>query len=235
MNVTELLARLSRGLLSNLSLSNEGNGTIQAGKIPALVDHINEALLHLYTRFDLSEKEMVIVQQANLTRYRLRLSNALSQTVSAPAGTPLYIQDSASNPFADDLVKVLGVYNTRGQELPLNDNNAPASLFTPQHDLLQVPHPAAGVPLYIIYQAKHKLLTHTVLNENIELPTVLEEAAIAYVAAKVFDSMNGPEHAAKATSHMAAYQAICAEVTDRDLVNTSLSTIGSKFEQRGFC
>lgn len=240
MNVTQFLARLSRGPLSNLSMSNDGDGTIAETKHPKMVDYLNEALLKLYARFDLLEKELILELDETVTNYKLRSAYAVSTALANPTN-PHYIQDSVDNPFVDDLLKVLRVYTTSQTDLPLqlalNDDNHPKSVFTPQHDILQVPDPVAGVPLYIMYQASHPVLSGDgdgYLDAEIIVPTILEPALISYASYLTYSHMNGQEHAAKAAEHLGAYEGLCAEILDRDMVNSSLASTNLKFHDRGF-
>lgn len=239
MNVTQLLARLSRGPLSNLSLSFEGSGEIVETKIPAIVDHINDGLLLLYSKFDLLEKEVIVELDETITNYKIVSDYSVTRAGEFPANTH-YIKDGIGTPFTDDLIRILRVYTTSTGtlplQLPLNDDNAVKSLFTPQHDLLQVPDPVQGVPLYLIYQARHPIL-----NEDddfdatqVVLPPILEGALISWVAHKVYLHMNGQENGAKAAEHLSSYQSIVNEVIDKDLVNSSLSSSNTKFDERGF-
>jgi hypothetical protein len=237
MNVSQFLERLSYGPLSNLSISNEGDGTIIETKQPALVGYLNEALLHLFTRFDLLEKEIILEQVEGRSRYPLNSAYAVSTAADNPLN-PHYIIDTIAIPFTDDLLKILSVWKAGTCDpirLPLNDDNSDDSLFTPKSDLLQVPKPIAGEPLYLIYQARHPVLSHTDLNTTIDLPVVFEEALLSYVAHKVYFYMNGQEHARKAAEHLATYESICNEVKEYDLVSSSLSFTNAKFQDRGFC
>lgn len=236
MNVTQLLQRLSYGPLSNLSMSNDGDGTIVDAKHPALIGHANEGLLKLYSKFNLKEAELVLEQMATVTGYRLHSKYSLENAAANPT-LPHYIIDSALRPFTDDLIKVLAVYQTGGAQVPLNDDNHSKSLFTPTFDLLQVPDPEDGAPLYLIYQAKHAILAGSgagYLDAIIELPEVLEEALVAYVAHKVYFYMNGVENTAKSGNFLALYTNMCNEAVEQDLVSTSLSSTNSKFDGRGF-
>lgn len=237
MNITQFLARLSYGPLSNLSIGNDGDGTVREDKIPAVVGHLNEALLKLYAKFDLLEKELIVELAEDITDYKLSSLYAVSTALTNPT-KPHYIKDTVAKPFTDDLIKVLSVFTTSQTDLPLqlalNDDNHPKSLFTPQHDLLQVPDPVAGVPLYIMYQAKHPELKADTLTDLIDIPPVLESALVSYVSYLIYFNMNGQEHQAKAAGHLAAYENSCAEVVDRDLVNSSQAHSNVKFEQRGF-
>jgi hypothetical protein len=244
MNVTQFLARLSRGPVSNLSMSNEGNGTILAAKIPAVIGHLNEALLKLYARFDLLEKELIIECDETVTSYKLSSKYAVSQAATYPLNKH-YIKDAIGTPFTDDLIKVMRVYTTGScgplpLQLPLNDDNQDKSLFTPQHDVLQVPDPVNGVPLYLIYQAMHAPITEDPVadgfgDQEIVIPPILEPGLLSYVAYLIYMNMNGQEHGVKASEHLGAYENLCAEVIDKDLVNSSLSSTNTKFDDRGFC
>lgn len=233
MNVTQLLARLSYGPLSNLSISNDGNGTIAAAKHPAIVDSLNEVLLDLYTRFDLFEKELIIEQIEGQTTYQLHSKYSIANPDADPLTVP-FIADSVANPFTNDLVKILAVYLVNGILLPLNDDAHVDSVFTPRVDTLQVPNPLGGVPLYVIYQAKHPALSPTNLAGIIDVPAVMEKAVVSYVASRIYMHMNGQEHAAKAAEYMSLYEATCSDITKFDLVNSSASSVGTKFIQRGF-
>jgi hypothetical protein len=237
MNVTEFVGRLSRGPLSNLSMSNEGDGTIVEAKLPAVIDYLNEGLLKIFTRFDLLEKEVILEQIDGVTRYELDSRYALTKAAENPT-LQHYIIDSIANPFTDDLLKVLSVWKAgtvNPIRLPLNDDNNSCSLFTPKSDLLQVPEPVDAEPLYLIYQARHPILTQDEMEAEIEIPAVLEEPLLAYVAHKVYFYMNGQEHSQKAAEHLSSYEAGCNEIVETDMVSSSLSFTSSKFNDRGFC
>lgn len=236
MLVTELIRRLSHGPLSNLSMANEGDGTIKPSKLPSIIDHTNEGLLKLFSRFNLSEKELILQLQEGQTSYRLIAKYAESRQDEYPDVTP-YILDEF-DPFMDDLIQVLRVNRTGGATLPLNNDGVPNSLYTPMVNVLQVPVVWPGVPLFVTYQAKHVPLVLDDAQPNstteIDLPSVLEEALLSYVAHKVFFHMNGQEHSVKAGEHLAMFNASCEEVTMKDLVNESQSHTTMKFHDRGF-
>jgi hypothetical protein len=235
MLVSEFLERLSFGQLSNLSIAGEGDGTIKPAKIPAIIQHLNTALLRIYTRFTLAEKEMIVVLLEDRTSYKLHSKFAMSRQTEFPTIEP-HILDAEHDKFEDDLIRVLSVKKTGGIYLPLNDDGLPGSLYTPMVDVLQVPDPWPGAPLFVTYQAKHEKLTPTgdFMNKEIDLPAVLEDAALSYVAHKVFFHMSGQEHAATAAGHLSNYESICQEVIANDLVSASEAPTNTKFELRGF-
>lgn len=235
MLLSELIKRLSRGPLSNLSMSNEGDGTINPARLPAVLDYINDGLKRIYTKFNLLEKELILQLIEGKTNYRLNNKFAQSRAEDFPDNDH-YIID-AFDPFPNDLIQVLAVNRTGGLTLPLNDDGAPNSLYTPQVDVLQVPTAWPGVPLFVMYQATHvPVLLEDVDNEDyeIDLPVVLEAALEAFVAYKVFDHMVGQEHQAKGQGFLSLFDATCGEVEEKDLVNATQSHTNMKFHQRGF-
>lgn len=233
MQVSELFTRLSYGVFSNLSIGMEGNGTIQTDKKPKIVGYLNEALLKLYSRFVLKQSELILMQDVSLRLYRLTAENALSNTSPAP-GQVLFIQDTTLQPFPGDLIKILEVYDDCGCIQPLNDAEHPSSLFTPQTDVLQIPKPLPGKPLSVIYQARHSVIGSNDYTAVIDIPATLEVALASYIAYLTYSHMNGQEHAVKAAEHLGLYEATCAEVTGRDLVNGSSSQTNTRFENRGW-
>lgn len=100
--------------------------------------------------------------------------------------------------------------------------------------MVQVPYPVPGEMLSIVYQARHPELQFGVDNQEIRLPDTLHEALSCYVAYKVYSHMNGAENAAKGQEYLTLFSSILAEATEKDLVNTSVSTTNSKFNERGW-
>jgi hypothetical protein len=232
MNVQELYQNLSYGALSNLAMSNSGSGDIVEARRPSVILAANEALLRLYSRFTLKEKDCVIRMVDGVTNYHLRKRFAI-WTRPQVEKTP-YILDMPLEPFEEDVIKITSVFDSSGHSLPLNDDDQSFAVFTPQADILQVPRPILGGALSIVYQARHEKLDHTKLEQPIEVPDVLEGAFLSYTAFKIFSSMGTAEATAKAMEHNENYEAICTEVVDRELITVSISSLVRKFEKRGY-
>jgi hypothetical protein len=236
MNIKDLFRQLSYGELSNLSIGGSGSGEIKADKYPQLVHYLNDGLIALYTRFVLSEKELLVEMVENITQYHLRLKYTES---AGEEGEPDYIKDDG-NPFLNDLVRVLSVWDGDGCQFVLNDVENCNSLFTPTPDTIQVPEPADGEILAVVYQARPPKLTDVadgeadILDQEFELPIILENALRQYIAHKVFFHIGGQENLIKAQNYLGTYEAICLDVEQRDLVNQSIHTSHAKLEQRGF-
>lgn len=235
MNLNGLFHALALGELSNLAMS-EG-GTIIPEKRPQVVTYTNEGLLALYSKFVLSEKGMLIEMREAVTNYHLLKRYALSQydenNPPSRYHSP-YIVDNVAEPFQEDVIKVLSVYNSFGMKIPLNDLENCLSVFTPQSTVLQVPYPIAGQALSLEYQAKHATLNHCNCEDEILLPEVLHAALRAYISSKVFMHMNTQENTAKGQEHMMVYEGACVDVVEKDLVSTSSSTTNTRFNKRGW-
>lgn len=233
MRIRELFRLLSYGELSNLDLSGEGSGTIKEERQPQLINYINEGLLKLHSRFPLIQKVLIVELQSSISMYPLRYEYA--ESTGSDVDYP-FIKDIA-HPFKGDVIKILEVHSSSGNELPLNDKGNPHSLFTPQPDVLQVPYPTAGASLSVMYQARHETLSSTskdFLQQKIDLPFFLESALQNYVAHKVFGHMNGQENTAKSQEFLMLYENSCKEIEQKDLTNESFGTTQHKLEMRGF-
>ena len=230
----DLLQRLSRSELSNLSIGSDGSGVITDANVPKLLIHINDGLVRLYSRFTLSIKQLMIEEQEHITNYHLLQKYAETSNSGEPYP---YIKDLPDDPFLGDVIRVLEVWDENGCERPLNDEGNCHSLFTPYVQTIQIPTPITGKANSVVYQAKHpeiKMPPDANRSQEIILPFVLEGALTAFIAHKVFSNMAGQEHIIKSQEQIGLYESICVDVEDRDLVNTTLSVTTTKLRDRGF-
>lgn len=244
MNVGDLFKRLAYAELSSLYISvdgdlNQGTGVLKNTAKPAVVLAANEALLRLYSKFPLLEKDVIIQMVENYTQYWFKKKYATSQWVATDSNSvpiPYIIDDvNEDDAFQEDVIKVLAVYDQHGCAVPLNDDQRGHSVFTPQPQMLQVPRPEHGRVLSVIFQAKHPTLVMDDETQEIYLPEILEGAFTAFIAYKVFSQIGTQESTAKAAEHQATFNAICNDVESMDLVSSSISTTPvSRFHSRGW-
>lgn len=231
MTLADLFTNLSLGVLSNTALGQSGEGDLADKHKPKAVLHANAGLLALYSRFILKEKEVFIEQQEGRTTYHLDSKYALSKWDGTSEPEP-YIQDTGE-PFQDDVIKVLGVSDSLHRTLPINDENRKDSIFT-KNKTLRVPRAVPRVYLAVRYQAKHPPLVVDNLEQELELPDVLQDALSEFIAWKIYANMNTQESTAKAQEHQVNYENICEGVVLNDTVNTSISSTNNNFERRGW-
>lgn len=231
MNINELFKDLSYGELSNLALANDGNGTIRDEDKPKILNYTNEALLRLHSKFVLIENNVLLQLVTGITNYHLNSKFAFTNETSTATK---YIMDLPYEPFSDDVLKVLEVYDHTGTRVPLNDAECMRSVYTPRATVLQVPHAEDGMQLSLLYQAKHPKLSMDYLDDEISLPDVLMGALRAYIAYSTYSHMNTETSTIKAQEHLAMYNGICEEVEEKDLVNGSISATNTRFAKRGW-
>ena len=232
MNIAELFQGLSYGELSNLAMSEEGSGCIRPKDQPRVLAAADEALLLLHSKFVLTTKDLWIQCRKHISYYHLDGRFAESNTASLEDN--LYIKDLLGDPFENDVIKVISVFDSNECRLPLNDAEQPLSVFTPQAKMIQVVNPVEGNLLNVLYQAKHLPLNLATLTQEIFLPEVLYSALRGYIADRMHSSIGTPEASAKAMEHLGNYDAMCQTMVDHDLVNTSSSTTNIRFQRNGW-
>ena len=236
MKVPDLLKSLALAELNNLFIGQTGE--IEESKIPRIVLAINDGLLALYTRFLLRERSLVIRMRAGITNYHLKKKFAISNYDVGNMPTAWdapYIIDTGTEPFREDVIRVLAVYNYAGTLLPMNDNIRPDSVFTPQATVLQVPFALDGKMLSVTFQAKHEAIPDSGYEDlDVDLPDFLIPALRYFVASSVYSQMNTQENTMKGQEYQMKYEAVCKEAVDMDLISTSVSTTNSRFEKNGW-
>lgn len=233
MNILDLFSDLSYGELSNLPLAGEGDGQITDSGKPKVIRALNEGMIRLYTRFALREKNVIIGLVDHITNYQL--DSKFAESNAATSTQPyLYIKDLNREPFTDDVVRILSVWNSDGYPVPLNDEHNIYSVFTPEDKVLLVPRPITGKALVLGYQALPEKLSEDDLTAEVKIPVVLEGALRAFIAYKIYSQMNTQEAQGIASSHLNMFNGIAQDVIDQDLVSSSKSTTNTKFKMRGF-
>lgn len=233
MQLGDLFTQLSFGPLSGLSIGAEGAGSIPVPSQRKVASFVNTGLKQLYARFNLNEKELILRISTGVDTYLLTKEFADND----PTVGLKYIQDNITDPFLEDILKILKVLDVDGLELPVNDKGDELSVFTPNDYTLLVPLPEEDTVYTVVYQSKHTdipLTAPIVLSQEILLPFILVPALEAYVAYLVFSPMNGQEHTAKAIEHFQRYEMLCSEIEIRDLVSTSRIETHAKLDDRGF-
>lgn len=186
-----------------------------------LVLAINLGLLDLYTKFPLLTKEITIKQLPTVTTYKLEIFHAKSQ-----GGNDYYIMDTLQDIFVGDVIRIEAVYDEAGCELKLNNTSECNVILTPTMDSLEIPHPASGEYLSVVYRAKHHQLTDT--EHRIYLPNHLKSCLLNYVAHRIYSG--SPAQDAMALSQM-FYQKYMMEINDLNHNGFLNKDDGEKYEQ----
>lgn len=228
-----VLSRLALGELSNLKMA-EG-GVIATADRPKVLYQINEALTELFTKFPLSQKEVIINTDVERTHYYLRYEFAASNLDSEQP--VLYIDDSQCEGFDGRIVKILAVYDGFGRQLFMNKVQEPLSVFTPQHDCLQITANHQSEQMFVIFQAPHPIVEYTedpAVDTVINIPPSLEKPLLLLAASKIYSAMNGQPNLTKSSLLMQNYVNSLTDVELRDSAAFSENTSNSKLDRAGF-
>lgn len=205
---------------------------IEAWGKPEVLAHINEGLTRLHSRFVLRTNNCIVEMKEGRTDYPLLARYSYERFDPTKAPYP-YIMDTPQEPFQEDVIKILNVYDSKGVRRKLNDDHDKNGLFTPRPDVLQCMWPRHFEALNVLYQAKHPELTGDE-NQEIDLPETLYSALENWVGYRYHTGLNTEGSTAKATEYLQLYESICGEVVDFDLANGSMSNTNVLFEKRGW-
>lgn len=240
MILSDILDKLAKGELSNLSMA-EG-GVIKDAEMTKVIGYVDEALTRLHSRFTLRQNDVLIEMYEGISTYELKAEYAMSY--EGPIEVPRkYIIDMGPKKFEDDVIRITSAYDSLGNELELNNKLAPFGVFTPRSKTLQVPGPIPGQSLSVVYQAKHPELPvssdevgegEDYLSTEIEIPETLTGALTAYVGFLAFNFLGGQDNLARASVFMQLYDKICLEIDEKDSMGTQTADHVDKFDMRGF-
>jgi len=232
MRLDKFLKDLALGELSATSAVDDDKISFHEVGLEKVLSYLNDGLTQLYTKFILSQKELIIKRQTPYVEYYLRPEFAISNPTIVPHK---YIQDTPEDKFDGGLLKILEVTNGYGKEMFLNDLEQPYSLFTPTFDCLQITNVHDEDYFFVIYQADHNELFPTDLDkQHVIIPDFLEDALKSYITGKYLSHMLGQENIALGQGYMALYDQKCQEIMDKDLIRRSIITTNRKLDTRGF-
>lgn len=235
--LANILSHLATGELRQAGIV--ASGAIAEANYPTIINYINLGLLDLHTRFMLMERETIIEMSSSLTDYYLHYDYA--QTNDESSEDPLYIQDSASNPFnAQKAIKIMNVYNENGEEWDLNPPYVESGIehveiaYTPDQLHLQIPFPVTGNQIGIVYQASPNdiALTVTDTTTKITLPDVLLKELLLFIAERYFTTMSSSKD--EAQMYPSKYEQACLAVEHRNLLHPDNIKGSNRFQRNGW-
>ena len=232
MTFADLLKQLSMGELSNMYMGLEGEGGIAENQLAKITMHTNTALTMLYTRFLLKTRDVLIELQPSISYYHLKSIYAQSQFDPAKAAVA-YILDMGNEPFSNDVLQIINVFDSEGNELPFNNPAQPHSVYSPQATILHVPEVEPGKVLCIGYRAAPNKITGE-FDQEIEIPVSLVPALTAYIAFLVYSNLNTQEGRVIAQDHLQMFNNICDLASFNGTLDNSFATCADRFHVNGW-
>jgi hypothetical protein len=242
MKLGDFFAQLSYGELSGLSIGMEGAGTIDPTQQMRVTNFTQKALTRIYSRFSHNVSYVNIALHEDIHTYRMQTQYTVSDDTVGNNATR-YIQDSISDPFLGNLIKITAIRlegeteDDDATDILINDTIFPGSAKTISFDSFYLSEPEADRFLTVELMMDHtELLVEGAvdLETEIILAPVLYEALEAKVASMIFSGMSGEERMAKARKLESDYERICSLIEKRDLLQNSSSAANSKFSNGGF-
>lgn len=229
MTLQEVFDQLGYGELSQLSIGGNDPGIIDDNNYERVVSHINLGLTSLFKRFNLKQGSVIVRPFVGKTSYTLHSKYSTNGTAVPEAER--YIEDSVTDPFTDDILKVERVLTDLGVEFPLNDRGNLYSIVTPSSLVLRLPE---GFPdtmpddlktetLEVHYRASHpKLSTEPSLQVRpwdieLELPNAYLEPLLYFVASRVHNPIGMSEEFHAGNSYAAKYEQACQWLETQNL------------------
>ena len=226
MTLDDIFKQLAVGELQHTG--DVENGIVKPASYQRLANHVELALLDLFTRFPLKERELILDQDDNTTFYHLHSRHALS---TGDNGEQKYINDT-NNPFTDDIIAIQSIWNEDGSIVPLNDSTCNTSIFSPAPTTLQIMEPVTGNSNFIIYRAAHPSLG-TVTDPttvSIDVPANAMTAILAYVANRAYSSNQSKEAQVIASQYLGKYELACTFLQKHISVNNVSDLVKPAFE-----
>lgn len=222
---TEFTKRLALGQLKNTSAVNENyKDDIDEDSIAEILSLTNQGLVDLSTKFALFTRQIDLVFQTDVHTYSM---------VSDGVGT--YLDESLTEPFIDDFVKILSVTDAYGRDHPIDTNG---HIMTPKYNSLRFTTAKMtdlGERVRILYQANHPVIIKTEgVYNDIELPPNLETALQLFVASLYLSHMNSKEHTEKGDKYFAVYLRHIGDDESKNNSSTSDVDEDTRFGDRGF-
>ena len=243
MTLQDILDHLTFGEFQQLFVSTEINaGTEDAdnNKVAAvkILPSVRLGLTELHKRFLLREGTLTVSLDGRSTYVLTKI-----KTVSNN-GTDQYIQDTADEPFLDDVMKIERVLDNDGCEIPFNKEAHLGAVRATSYNTLLVPTDlkrASGTPvttLTVIYRANHvPINTETALQDpttaSIDLPVTHLEALLAYIAARVVTPLGFSGESHEGNNYMAKFERAC-QVLNAAGMQVDTARESTKLQDRGW-
>ena len=222
MKLQELFECLTLGELKQLGIGGyEEYKAIQEKDYPEIISHLNLALMNLYTRFPLLEKELVLETRPDQQLY------VLSSKYAEP-NEGWYIQGA----YNDDLIRINSAY-LGDTELPINDEYSATGIYLPSYNSIQIPFATGSEEISIIYRAKPEKVPLD-LEYEIPLPEVLTEALLVFIEYRIRKSMGGEQGTVLGQQALQMYEMFCGEIERKNILNNADNSVCIRARGRGW-
>lgn len=231
MNLGELKKQLAFGELSNLTWATR-EGEIQPERVAYVEEFIRETLNILYERFHLKTISVFLEPVEGKTDYEISDDHLITSTYPA-VDYDHYLFLPNEEKFNGAILKIVGVVDSAGHRLPLNDKYSRHSALTPFYNVLQLPAGSFhGLELEVFLQMGHPDLEDD--STEIAITQALIPAVRAYVAYLIHSNMNTEDAVQNAQKYLAQFNNVLAENVNSDMASFAKAEYDARFDSRGW-
>lgn len=215
----DLFNTLTTGVYANTALSGL-NGVLKEEHYGKVMNMINLGTLELYKRFNLLENELSLHVNLDTSKYYLRAARVAAL---GSITEDKYIEQPTDTEGFLNIVKVTTAYDANGTEIFLNRKNSyPGELpviVELASDVLQITNILTPQVINIVYQSYPDKLTENNCYDpesyEFNIPDIIIDPLIAYIAAKTFKPMGANDSTAnadKSASYEQQYELACQKL-----------------------
>ncbi len=238
MKLSYVFEQLMYGELAMVAMAGNEDQDVKEKNYRALGSHVEMGLTALYKRFNLKYGEITVKLVPDIFVYPLQSKYAVNEKRSTEVVR--FIMDTVTNPYKDDILKILSVSTDKKCEFPMNNYTNDYSLFTPTMDTLRVPEDVVTnttmtpehyrtQTLRVKYQADHPRFMPSIQQSffdpeltNIELPDAHLQALLYFVASRVNNPIGMGQEFNAGNNWAAKYEQECLRLEfDGNEINDS--------------
>lgn len=219
----QVFEKLTQGELSQVSIGGNQQGEITEANYRTLANHVSMGLTSLYKRFNLKQGQVDVRLIPGKMSYLIHSRFAdHGKYTNEPVR---WVQDSMTNRFNDDILKIIKVSNQQNYEFPLNTHSDPFAVITPTLESIRFPlvivSPTSNIDnllkttvATVHYQANHPNIIPRVgyldpNSINIELPDSHIMALLYFVASRVHNPIGMGQEFNAGNNWFAKYEQEC--------------------------
>lgn len=232
MLLSEIFDQLTYGELKDLSIGGQEKGSIGAENYAQVVSYVNLALTELYTRFPLKKRNIDIQLYEDIDVYYL---DSAYSVVDGSAST-LYLVDTVSERFIDNVLKIVKIYDEDSEELVFNDLNEATSIRTYDYNALLVPNPDPTEIITVEYWADHDPISHINLDPTtveVRVPRSLLKALLNFIAHRAYASTPPLDGVDRAGQYYGKFERCLQTLSNTDAV-VHVEQSNEKLRDRGW-
>lgn len=198
-----------------------------------LLPAINSVLRQMYIDYQVSQKELVLRTDANITLYQLTVEHAVTNV----AAVDKYIIDTVGNPYTGDLARIDEVLDEDSRLMySAHENYVGGYVRMPRWDSLSFSTPLDLKEYLIRYRAAAPVMTENQTDGNVtlQLPPGYVDLLRVKVAERIYGAQKTPESVAKARQYRDEATMLEARLQGQGTVQEGSIDLDNRLWQKGF-